>query len=107
MITKTVGILGIMVLAIALSGIVHGAEFWDFEGHININSAEMTTLELLPGVDTETAKNIVKFRQTNGPFSSIDDMLMVKGVDKELMYEIQPLITTVFDTEIEINYQQP
>ena len=48
---------------------------------ININTADEQTLEReLGGVSSVKAKAIVAHRETNGPFTSVDELLEVKGI---------------------------
>lgn len=49
-------------------------------GRVNINTADATALESLPGVGPSTAKAIIAHRQANGPFSSPEGLLDVKGI---------------------------
>ena len=99
--TKIFGILACIVLACFLTGSLCGAQEWEWQGQININSADVMTLELLPGVDMETAKNIVAFRESSGPFSSVDDLKMVKGIDENVMEQIRAYVSTEKETELE------
>ena len=52
----------------------------DATGTIRLNSASAEDLEDLPGVGPAIASAIVKFREANGPFTSIDGLLDVPGV---------------------------
>lgn len=49
-------------------------------GVVNINTADATLLESLPGVGPSTAKAIVAHRQANGPFAKPEGLLEVKGI---------------------------
>lgn len=60
---------------------------------ININTASQSELELLPGIGPVTAQKIIEFRQTNGPFSSIEAILDVPGIGDKTLAEIKDLIT--------------
>ena len=83
---KTVLILTGLVILIGLgAGNICMAQQWEYEGQININTATVQTLHLLPGMEMETAQNIVSFRETNGPFSTVDELKNVKGVDSDLL----------------------
>ena len=42
---------------------------------INLNSASATDLATLPGIGAKTAARIVEYRQKNGPFKKIEDIL--------------------------------
>ena len=45
---------------------------------VNINTANQTELETLPGIGTATAEKIIDYRNKNGKFSSIEDIQNVK-----------------------------
>lgn len=48
---------------------------------VNLNTADESTLEReLIGVGSVKAKAIVEYRSANGPFTSIDELLEVKGI---------------------------
>ena len=48
---------------------------------INLNSADAAALQSgLVGIGETKAKAIVQYRDENGPFSSVDDLLEVKGI---------------------------
>ena len=49
-------------------------------GVVNINRASVAELDALPGVGPSTAQAIVDYRSANGPFSSPEDLLNVKGI---------------------------
>lgn len=55
------------------------------DGKVNINTADKAALMTLPGVGESKADKIIDFRQTNGGFSSIEDIMLVAGI-KEGMY---------------------
>jgi len=60
---------------------------------LNVNDASPVDLTTLPGVGKVTAEKIVAFRTENGPFKSVDDLIMVKGVGKKVLEKIRPLVT--------------
>ncbi|MGL4473508.1 MAG: ComEA family DNA-binding protein [Shewanella sp.] len=47
---------------------------------ININTANVEELSMLDGVGPSKAQAIVDYRKQHGKFSSIDDLLNVKGI---------------------------
>lgn len=53
------------------------------EGKVNINTATSQELVMVPGIDRSMADNIVSFRDSNGPFCTLDDLTKVQGMDKE------------------------
>lgn len=51
------------------------------QGLINLNTADVTTLDHeLSGIGAVKAKAIVDYRDANGPFKSVDELLEVKGI---------------------------
>lgn len=53
---------------------------------VSINKADVDLLAGLPGIGEKTAEKIVKFRETNGPFKCLEDLMLVPGI-KEKKYE--------------------
>jgi len=63
-------------------------------GHkISINRAQLQELELLPGIGPELAKRICYYRYERGGFSSVDELLKVKGIGQDKLEQIKPYIT--------------
>lgn len=60
---------------------------------LNINLATINELDLLPGVGTVKAQAIITYREQNGPFSKIEDLMLVPGIGEELFSQIKPFIT--------------
>ncbi|PHX94028.1 MAG: hypothetical protein CK542_02090 [Acidimicrobium sp.] len=57
---------------------------------ININLASVVELEQLPGVGPATAKAIVAYREKNGAFLRVEDLLKVRGIGPAKLSEILP-----------------
>jgi competence protein ComEA len=62
-------------------------------GFIDINSADASELDKLPGVGPAIAQRIIEYRQANGPFRSVDDLIHVKGIGPKKMEQIRPMAT--------------
>lgn len=62
-------------------------------GVININVANMEALETLPGIGPATAQNIIDYRDENGPFGTIEDIMNVSGIGESTFNEIKDHIT--------------
>jgi competence protein ComEA len=60
---------------------------------IDINRAEPWLLEALPGIGEVTAQAIVDYRNENGPFQRIEDLLKVKGIGEGTLDKIKDFIT--------------
>ena len=59
---------------------------------LNINTAGQ--LETLDGIGQVLAQRIVDYRNANGPFASVDDLLEVNGIGPGILETIRPQITT-------------
>ena len=54
---------------------------WALAGPVNINTADAVTIsEELKGVGLSKAEAIVEYRDKHGPFKSVDDLSLVKGI---------------------------
>ncbi|AZF04450.1 ComEA family DNA-binding protein [Pseudomonas sp. R5-89-07] len=53
---------------------------------VNLNTADAETLRRdLFGIGASKAKAIVAYRESNGPFTAVDELLEVKGIGKALL----------------------
>lgn len=59
---------------------------------ININTADKSLLQTLPGVGEKTAEKIIKYRETNS-FKEIDDLKSVSGIGDKKFDELKDYIT--------------
>jgi competence protein ComEA len=57
---------------------------------IDLNRASQADLERLPGIGPSRAQDIIKERQENGPFRTVDDLTRVKGIGKSILEELRP-----------------
>jgi len=57
---------------------------------VNLNTADVTALDGLPGVGPVLAQRILDWRTAHGHFSSIDELDEVSGIGDKLMAEIRP-----------------
>jgi comEA protein len=60
---------------------------------IDINRAEAWLLEALPGIGPSKAQSIIDYRQQNGGFSDISELLNVSGIGQDIYQKIKDLIT--------------
>ncbi|HEX9897343.1 MAG TPA: helix-hairpin-helix domain-containing protein [Dehalococcoidales bacterium] len=60
---------------------------------ININRAEVWLLEALPGIGTTKANAIIIYREQNGFFKHISELMNVEGIGQALYDKIKDLIT--------------
>lgn len=55
------------------------------DGRVNINTADATALETLPGVGPALAARIIAWRDENGPFRSVDELSAVSGIGEKTL----------------------
>ncbi|MET0819802.1 MAG: helix-hairpin-helix domain-containing protein [Aeromicrobium sp.] len=59
---------------------------------VNLNTATLEQLDTLPGVGPVTAQAILTWRESNGRFGSVDDLLDVKGIGEATLAELRELV---------------
>ncbi|MCG8393958.1 MAG: helix-hairpin-helix domain-containing protein [Pseudomonadales bacterium] len=52
---------------------------------INLNTASVSELQELKGVGPKTAESIVQWRDNQGPFTSVDQLLAIKGIGEKTL----------------------
>lgn len=60
---------------------------------VDINTADAAMLEMLPGIGATKAAAIVAYRDENGPFSTVADLGMVKGIGEATVEKLKDKIT--------------
>ena len=59
---------------------------------VNINTATAAELTTLPGVGEATAAEIVRDREANGAFTSIEDLMRVSGIGEKKFAKLKDKI---------------
>lgn len=62
------------------------------EGRININTASKQELLSLPGIGEAKADSIIAYRENNGLFTTIEDIMNVSGIKEAAFNKIKELI---------------
>ena len=66
----------------------------DGSERVNINTATASQLQMLPGIGPTLAERIVAYRDKNGVFHSIGELMMVPGIGEKKLESIWDLLTT-------------
>ena len=61
---------------------------------VNINTATAAELAELPGVGEVLAQRIIEYREANGPFASVEELLNVNGIGEGKLEAMRELIVT-------------
>ena len=60
---------------------------------VNLNTAGVPELAALPGIGEKTAARIVEYRQKNGPFKKIEELMNVQGIGEKSFLKLKPQLT--------------
>lgn len=77
------------------------------KGAVNINTASIDQLTLLPRIGAVVAQRIVDFRDKNGRFKSLEDLMLVQGVGEKTFELIRPHITITGETTLTEKVKPP
>ena len=70
------------------------------ERAVDINAADAATLaEVMVGIGPSKAEAIVSYRKDNGPFKSVDDLVLIKGIGKATLEKNRDRWTVAKPTE--------
>src|SRR5688572_23305175 len=60
---------------------------------LNINTASAKELDALPGIGAKTAALIVEYRQKNGPFKKVEELMNIRGVGEKSFLKLKAQLT--------------
>ncbi len=95
--------IGRTVLTLALAAALAGeavAANTEGKGQLNVNTATVAQLQLLPRVGPALAGRIVEFRSANGPFKAPEELMRVKGIGEKSFALLEPYVAVKGDTTL-------
>jgi competence protein ComEA len=60
---------------------------------VDINTAPSDALQSVPGIGKSLAQRIIAFREKNGAFQTVDDLLKVQGIGEKSLQKLRPYLT--------------
>ena len=63
------------------------------DGRVNLNTADTAALETLPRIGPALAGRIIEWREENGRYASVDDLLAVPGIGEKLLAGLREKVT--------------
>ncbi|WP_420590386.1 ComEA family DNA-binding protein [Bacterioplanoides sp.] len=82
------------LFTLCLSGAAFLAMANELATPVNINTATAEQLTELKGIGPNKAKAIVQYRQEKGPFSSIEELVLVKGIGQSTLKKNDGMLIT-------------
>ena len=63
------------------------------DGRVDLNTADEAALDTLPRIGPAMAKRITQWRDDNGRFTSVEDLLAVPGIGEKMLEALRDLVT--------------
>jgi competence protein ComEA len=60
---------------------------------VNINTADSTQLQLVPGIGPSTAEKILQMRKSYGEFKSVNDLMAIRGIGPKRLEKMRKYLT--------------
>ncbi len=77
----------------AVGEVVSGSGAGTADGTVNLNTADAAALDTLPRIGPALAERILAWREKNGPFASVEDLLDVPGIGDAILDGLRDLVT--------------
>lgn len=77
----------------AVGEVVSGADASTTDGTVNLNTADAAALDTLPRIGPALAERILEWREMNGAFTTVEDLLDVPGIGDAILDGLRDLVT--------------
>ncbi len=100
------------IMTLALAAILAGQAFaapaaTGAAGKVNINTASVQQLQLLPRIGPALAQRIVEFRSANGAFKTPEELIAVRGIGEKSFANLKPFVTVEGETTLKEKVRLP
>lgn len=84
----------IPIIVLALLAVTSGAIAAEDipSGVVNVNTASADELQYLPRVGPALAGRILEFREANGPFEAVEELVAVRGIGETSLEKLKPFV---------------
>jgi len=79
----------VAIAVLAVPATTFGATSEEKVSRVNVNTATAEEIASLPGIGPSYAKRIVEYREKNGPFKRVEDLLNVQGIGEKTLEKIR------------------
>jgi competence ComEA-like helix-hairpin-helix protein len=76
-------------------------------GVVNINTADVAQLSMLPRIGGKVAQRIVDYRTEHGPFAKTSDLMQVKGIGDKSFQNLSSYLTVSGKTTLTAKVRSP
>lgn len=84
---------GVLVALVGLLATAAPPALADLSGVVNVNTATVEELQMLPGIGAARAAAVVRTRKARGGFKRLEDLLEVKGIGEASLDKMRAHVT--------------
>lgn len=83
----------VVIVAFSTTALAAAKQTKQITGQVNINTATVSELTMLPGIGKSKAEAIVQYRKTT-PFKSAQELTKIKGIGQKMIAKLSPFVVT-------------
>jgi competence protein ComEA len=99
--------IAIVLILVATFATAAGSADTGVTASVNVNTASLEELQLLPRVGPALAQRIVDFREANGPFQTADELVAVRGIGERSLESLKPYVVVEGKTTLDEKVRLP
>ncbi len=89
-------------LALAAPAVTAAESGPSLTGVVNVNTATLDELQLLPGVGESRARALIALRKQRGGFKSVNQLVDVKGIGPSSLERMRPIVALTGKTTAQV-----